>query len=610
MAVVGRVATQRTAPATPALPAWATAPGPPLGPATATRGMAPASPIAPMGPEALRTGAPADGRPPDAPASLAPRWRRSLPWVGPAILVFLVSLLLDLRTIMPGLGYWDTGEFQALGPVLGIAHPTGYPSYTLLLWLASVVLQPVGEAAFRANLLSALLVSGAAAFAAIAAVQLTRRWWLGIVSGLALAVSEIAWRNALRADPHAFQVFLVGLLLVLLIAWAERERADDPRAGRWLVAASAAFALAVTNHGLTVALAPGVAVYVFLVQPRILWRRPKTVVACVATLAVLTVAIYAYLPIRSSMDPPLDYAHPANWVNTNADGEVTGGFRYLVLGEQFQGQFLRIPDDPLQAIPENLADGANVAMETVGHNLGSLLALLAVLGVPLGLWRRPRETIMTGLWFALTFTFALGYPNADITRYYLAPLLVACVWAALAIDGLWALVRWALPSLARGPDPARPEGGIRRLAGALVAGVAAILLLSPTLGLIPDRYDELDASGDTGARRWLDATLAALPEDAVVVSWWSYSTPLWYGRYVEGRRPDITIIDDRDVVDDDLGDVPTVVADWMAQGTRPVFVVRLDRDLAEIEADWQLEPLDGVPRGEPVYRVVGPAGGG
>jgi hypothetical protein len=41
-----------------------------------------------------------------------------------------------------------------------------------------------------------------------------------------------------------------------------------------------------------------------------------------------------------------------------------------------------------------------------------------------------------------------------------------------------------------------------------------------------------------------------------------------------------------------------------------VFVVRLDRDLAEIEADWQLEPLDGVPRGEPVYRVVAPAGGG
>jgi hypothetical protein len=69
-------------------------------------------------------------------------------------------------------------------------------------------------------------VSGAAAFTAIAIVQLTRRWWLGIV-GLAPGGRAIAWRNALRAD--AFQVFLVGLLLVLLIAWAERERRGSRR---------------------------------------------------------------------------------------------------------------------------------------------------------------------------------------------------------------------------------------------------------------------------------------------------------------------------------------------------------------------------------------------
>ena len=34
----------------------------------------------------------------------------------------------------------DTAEFQAIGPVLGTAHPTGYPTYTLLAWLASVAL--------------------------------------------------------------------------------------------------------------------------------------------------------------------------------------------------------------------------------------------------------------------------------------------------------------------------------------------------------------------------------------------------------------------------------------------------------------------------------------
>jgi hypothetical protein len=263
-----------------------------------------------------------------------------------------------------------------------------------------------------------------------------------------------------------------------------------------------------------------------------------------------------------------------------------------------------------RVVPERLSDGAKVVNGVLRDELGGLLAVLAIAGIPLGLWRRPRETIMTALWFGLTFTLALGYPNADISRYYLAPLLVACVWAALAVDGLWALVRWGLPTLARGPDPARPDGGVRRLAGAILAGLVVIALLTPTIQAVPDRLHDADASDDTGARRWLDATLAALPPDAVVVSWWSYSTPLWYGRYVEGRRPDITIIDDRDVVDGDLGNVPAVVARAMADGTRPVFVVRLDRDLPEVEADWDLEPLAGVPLGEPVYRVVRPAGDG
>jgi len=547
---------------------------------------------------------PARPREAEAPSRLA----RVLPWAVPALIVFAVSLTLDALTIMPGLGYWDTGEFQALGPVLGIAHPTGYPSYTLLLWLASVVLQPFGDPAFRANLLSALLVSGAAALTAIAIWQLTRRPALAIAGGITLAVAPIAWRNALRADPHALQVFLVGLLLVLLIAWANRERAGRPRAGRWLVAASAAFALAVTNHGLTVALAPGVAVYVLLVQPRILWRHPRTVLACLATLAVLVVGIYAYLPIRSSMDPPLNYAQPSEWVRTNREGEVTGGFRYLVLGEQFGGR-LEIPavSSWPSVLPERLMDGAEVVGTTMRDELGILAMALALLGIPLGFLRRPREVVMTALWFALTFVVALGYPNADISRYYLAPLLVACVWACLALDTLWRFVRGAWAGTRGGrPADTRPRGRGGMLAAGPLSALVAGVLLVPAMQTVPTQWEGMDASDDTGARRWLDAALDVVEQDAVIVSWWSYSTPLWYGQHVEGRRPDVLIVDDRTIVDGDLGDVPAVVERYL--GERPVYVVRLDGDLWEVEERWDIERVLGMPPGEPVYRVIDPGG--
>ncbi|MFN8619593.1 MAG: DUF2723 domain-containing protein [Chloroflexota bacterium] len=649
-----------SAPPPPAYGAQPPSPGYPPRPDAYPTGSYPTGgyPTGSYPPQPGATWGPPPGPPSDAAIAAAepePSWLwRALPWLIPALVVFVVSLSLDLRTIMPGLGYWDTAEFQTLGPVLGIAHPTGYPSYTLLLWLASVVLQPFGEAAFRANLLSSLLISGAAALTAIAVVQLTRKPLLGIASGIALAVAPIAWGNAVRADPHTFQVFLVGLLLVLLVAWAQRERAHRPKAGRWLIAASVAFALAVTNHGLTVALAPGVAVYVLLVSPRILWQQWKLVLACVATLAILIVGIYAYLPVRSSMNPPLDYAHPADWVRTNREGEVTGGFKYLVLGEQFGGR-TEVP--PLSTwpdvMPERIVSGSRIVADVLREQFGSgaLLdrieqeandrgiapadpitplrvqavtvpgtgddlpldalgwPLLVILGVPLGLLRRPREVVMTGLWFVGTFVLAMGYPNADITRYYLGPLLIACVWAALALDAIWAGVRVLLARLG-GPPEGRDlfRGGLGKSVEVVLAVLVGAVLLSPVAAALPERFDQADASTDDSAHAWVDATLAALPQDAVVVSWWSYSTPLWYAKYVEGQRPDITIIDDRTIVDQDLGNVPGAIAKYIQD--RPVYAVRLDQDLGEILAQYDLEPVPGIPGGQAVYRVIDRTGPG
>ena len=65
-----------------------------------------------------------------------------------ATIAAAVTFLLARSTLLPGLGYWDTGEAQVVPPVMGTFHPTGFPSYVLLGWFASVVLQPFGEPAF------------------------------------------------------------------------------------------------------------------------------------------------------------------------------------------------------------------------------------------------------------------------------------------------------------------------------------------------------------------------------------------------------------------------------------------------------------------------------
>ena len=86
------------------------------------------------------------------------------PWPAPrgvaAIGVFLLAFAIYVATTVRGLDYVDSGELAAVARTLGIAHPTGYPTFTLLghLWASVVPLRPI----LALNLLAALLAAASA----------------------------------------------------------------------------------------------------------------------------------------------------------------------------------------------------------------------------------------------------------------------------------------------------------------------------------------------------------------------------------------------------------------------------------------------------------------
>ena len=121
--------------------------------------------------------------------------------------------------LLPGVAFWDTGELQTVGPLLGTAHPTGFPTYVLLGWLASVVLQPLGEPAFRMNLLSRSAWPAAAGLTVDLVRALTRSTPWASLAGLGLALTPVAWAIGTHADAHALHLVFVALLLRLLLAW-------------------------------------------------------------------------------------------------------------------------------------------------------------------------------------------------------------------------------------------------------------------------------------------------------------------------------------------------------------------------------------------------------
>ncbi|MCK5596783.1 MAG: DUF2723 domain-containing protein, partial [Candidatus Eisenbacteria sp.] len=76
-----------------------------------------------------------------------------------AIVAFLVPLVIYICTLARAVTFVDSGELSAVAATLGIAHPPGYPLFTLLGRLLSLI--PVGTIPFRVGLVSALSAAGA-----------------------------------------------------------------------------------------------------------------------------------------------------------------------------------------------------------------------------------------------------------------------------------------------------------------------------------------------------------------------------------------------------------------------------------------------------------------
>ena len=138
------------------------------------------------------------------------------------IFTFLAALIPYLLTMPSGLTWAhfgvDGGELISAAVTFGTAHPPGYPLYILIGKLFSFL--PIGSIAYRFNLMSAVSMALAAAFA-----TLTTYAWLpaktnqnaigAIVIGLTFAYAKLVWQQAIITE-----VYGLFLLFFSLTVWA------------------------------------------------------------------------------------------------------------------------------------------------------------------------------------------------------------------------------------------------------------------------------------------------------------------------------------------------------------------------------------------------------
>jgi len=475
-----------------------------------------------------------------------------------AALAAALALAIYLTRLLPGVGFWDTGIFQAAAATLGLTHPTGYPTYMLLGW-AWITATPWWSPATSMNILSAL----SAAVAVAGVVVVARRIGAGLVVSVAMALvfglSLAVWRTAERADPHTLHAAFVAVLLALALEWRAR---GHPR--RWLLVLALVSGLAFGNHLLTATLAPALALFVVTSRPAIL-REPGTIARAAGAL-LAGLAVYVYVPLRAAMDPPIHH----DWAPTSPEL-----FLRYVLGLDFQRSmgFLS-PKGPARAIgalPGSLAQlGDGLGPATLWIVLG-----LAAVGFAALVRRSPPVALLLGLGALGPLYAALTYENADIERYYFATIEVLAVVAALGASLLLAPLATAeVPALRFAP-------------------VMFLLLPASLLPLNEERVRP--ASADC----FVDSVLSTAPPRTIVMSWWSYSTPLRYGLSVEHRRPDVEVVTGLEAIPAEL--------DRRADEGRPIYLIQPDWILEPIAERYRLEPVD-VGCGMVVQAVAGRAG--
>ena len=380
-----------------------------------------------------------------------------------------------------------------------------------------------------------------------------------------MALAPAAWAIGTHAETHALHLALVAILLWLLVGWEDRARdtGDDPdrrdRSDRWLVGATFVFALAVGNHSLTLLLAPPVGLFVLAVEPSI-WRRPRLIVTCVAVLVVSLVAVYLELPLRGG---PSGRSRHRSSTAGRRPGTASGT------------SSSRSSSGAASWTRSATCGGKAIAVATRATREFGPLTPLIPLGFLATVVRRPRYALLTGS--AAVDHLLLRRVVRQRGHRAVLPRAVA--------HGLDVARHPGLPGGDRGREPRRRTGRLDRRDDVVRVVPAdrfgrrrswwpCSCSLPTAAGAFPTRYRAIDESQDPGAAAWVDHALTVMPQDALIVSWWSYSTPLWYAQRVEGRRPDLAIVDDRTILDEDLGDIYAVIDQNL--GKRPVFVIRDD----------------------------------
>jgi hypothetical protein len=440
-------------------------------------------------------------------AARSRRWGRP-PGGAVALSVVLISFLFYLKTLAPTVLYYEPTEFpdsvvlQTQAILLGIPHTTGYPTWVMLTHLFTYL--PFGDFAYRVNLSSAVYAAATILFIYLLCLRLTRGVVPSYVGALVFGLSRDFWSQAVIAEVYTLNTLFVALVIFLLLVW--RDTRDD----RHLLLACFSMGLSLTNHLTSGLLLPAGALFVGLVDRSKVTNLRLAMKG--AALFLISLAPYLYLPIRASMDPPLNRVAP----------DTLGSFFELVSGARFVDRMFVYG-------PADLAGRAQQYFyDYLAHQFFYVpLMLLALAGIVSLLLRDRQALALLAFLYLGWLVWALEYAIRDVYVFYIPTYLLLCVFIAA---GVAAILEGARTLTQRRHS---------KLGMVALIGLTAAVLVLPFAG-VGKRYEAVDQSKAYTGQRTIECVAQKTQRGATVLQ---HRSLLSYMTLVEGRRRDLNVVE-------------------------------------------------------------------
>jgi hypothetical protein len=453
------------------------------------------------------------------------------------LLVFIVYII----TLAPSVVQIDSGELAAVQATLGIAHPTGYPLFTIIGYLFSLIPLPFSTI-FQLNFLAAIYCSaGIAIFIctvklvldnieyfssikikaakapkkksggkkgsehnseAVPLLSESVKYIASIGGGLVLAFSEVYWLQSTSVEVYSLHILLINIILLFLFKGYLAAIGDKNKSElKYWILFALFLALGFSNHMTTLLIIPGVA-FLFFTKYKLTGTSVKKILIILAMFFPVLLLMYLYLPIRAAQEPVINWGNPV---------DLERIIRHIT-GKQYQVWLFTSTAATKKQLIQFL-EGLPVQF--------SFSLILSAIGIFSSFVYTRKLFWFLLITFLFTVFYSINYEIHDLDSYFLLAHISLSFFAAFGLIALFILSKRNTVVIP------------------LITAVAFITVQ------FSSNFGKANQSNTYAYEDYTYAILNSVSEKSVIFSYqWDYFiSAAYYFQFAKGYRDDVAIVD-------------------------------------------------------------------